>query len=130
MVAGSVAQLLKVITFLIAEKKVNYRRFVQSDGMPNLHTTAMSALAVAVGFEDGFDSLVFTLAMGLLVLVTVDTMNVKNAKSRQAEAIMIILDRLRHKEPGPPDPRRLFSYTPVDLFSGVVVGVALALLIL
>ena len=54
-VAGGCAQLLKVISFLIVEKKVNYRRFVQADGMPNLHAAGFSALTVAAGLGDALN---------------------------------------------------------------------------
>ena len=85
--AGACAQLLKVVSYLIIEKRVNYRRFVQTHGAPNMHATAFSALMVSVGLKDGFDSLPFSIAACLTAIILVDTMNVKNATSRQAEAV-------------------------------------------
>ena len=52
--AGACAQLLKVLSFLIIEKRVNYRRFVQTHGSPNMHSTAFSALTTAIGLHSGF----------------------------------------------------------------------------
>jgi len=126
--AGLIAQTLKGISFLIVERRVNYRRFVQTDGSPNMHSAAMSALTVAVGLKAGFDSLVFTLALCLLAIVMVDTWNVKRAASRHAELIVLILARLRHDEAWARR-RKALSYTPIDVLSGLVLGVAVTLLL-
>jgi acid phosphatase family membrane protein YuiD len=127
--AGIAAQLIKVVSFLIIEKKVNYRRFVQTDGAPNMHISTFSALATAVGLTAGFDSLPFAFAICITSIIVVDTMNVKNATSRQAEAIGLLLARLRRSgHSGVPGNSRN-SYTPVDAFSGVLLGILFALLI-
>jgi acid phosphatase family membrane protein YuiD len=125
--AGACAQLLKALSFLIAERKVNYRRLVQTDGAPNMHATAFSALAVAVGMREGFDSLVFAFAVCLTAIIVVDTMNVKNATSRQAEAVLALMDRLRKKSP--PIGNTHHSYTPMDVFTGLLFGTLFAIII-
>jgi len=129
LLAGGCAQLLKVISSLIVEKRLNYRRFVQSDGMPNLHTAAFSALAVAAGLRDGFDSLPFAFALCILSIIIVDTMNVKNAASRQAEMIVYLLSRVRKDGLTVPRANGL-SYTPLDVFSGVALGVIVSVLVM
>jgi acid phosphatase family membrane protein YuiD len=129
-VAGAGAQLLKVITFLVAERRINYRRLVQAHGAPNMHSAAFAALAVAVGKLDGFGSLTFALAVCLTAVTTVDTMNVKNAASRQAEAVLLIMDRVRQRAPRPDDRTPRLSYSPADVLSGVVLGVIVAMVLL
>jgi hypothetical protein len=126
--AGVFGQMVKVVSFLIMEKRVDYRRFVETDGMPNMHSTTFSALTVAVGITEGFDSVVFGLALCLTAIVLVDTMNVKNARSRQAEAVALLLERLRgHRSKD--GKRRKYSYTPIDVVTGVILGAVFALLL-
>lgn len=125
--AGLVGQTAKVISFLIVEKRINYRRFVQTDGTPNTHTTTFSALAVSVGLTGGFDSVVFALAVCIASIVVVDTLNVRNAASRQAETVEVLVERLRGRRSGRTGSRAGYSYTPLDVFSGVVLGVVFAL---
>jgi len=126
--AGVFGQMVKVVSFLVMEKRVDYRRFVETDGMPNMHSTTFSALTVAVGITEGFDSVVFGLALCLTAIVLVDTMNVKNARSRQAEAVALLLERLRgHRSKG--GKRRKYSYTPIDVVTGVILGAVFALLV-
>jgi hypothetical protein len=125
--AGVFAQIVKVVSFLVMEKRVDYRRFVETDGMPNMHGTTFSALTIAVGLTAGFGSVVFGLVLCLTSIVLVDTMNVKNAQSRQAEAVALLVERLRGRRWAAGE-RRRNSYTPLDVFSGVVLGVVFALL--
>ena len=125
--AGACAQFIKVLSFLILEKRVNYRRFVQTDGAPNMHSAAFSGLAVAVGVSVGFDSLAFALAVCVTAIIMVDTMNVKNATSRHAEAILLIMDRVRKKTPATHERNSGLSYTPLDVFTGMALGVLVAL---
>ena len=125
-IAGACAQFVKVLSFLIIEKKVNYRRFVQTDGAPNMHSTAFAALSVAVGFQEGFQSLSFGFAVCLTSIILVDTLNVKTAASRQAEAVLVLLERVG--KPPPPLVRKGLSYTPMDVFSGTAMGIFLAFL--
>ncbi len=127
--AGACAQSIKVISFLILEKRVNYRRFVQTDGTPNMHSAAFSGLAVAVGVSSGFDSLAFAFAVCLTAIIVVDTMNVKNATSRHAEAILLIMDRIRKKTPTAQERNSSLSYTPMDVFTGMAVGIVVGLLL-
>ncbi|UCG53650.1 MAG: divergent PAP2 family protein [Candidatus Latescibacterota bacterium] len=127
--AGGFAQFVKVISFLIAEKRVNYKRLVQTDGTPNMHSTTFSALAIAVGIKAGFGSLTFAFAVCLAAIILVDTMNVKNATSRQAEAIWLLMERLRKDKPTTTAANTGLSYTPLDVFTGVILGVVFAFLI-
>lgn len=128
--AGAVAQTVKVLSFLVVEKKVNYKRFVQTDGSPNMHSAAMSALALYVGFIDGFGSIVFTLTLCLAIMVMVDTWNVKQAHSQQQEVMLLLIDRWSTKHSSWGRSRKALSFTPVDVLSGAVLGVVVALLLL
>jgi acid phosphatase family membrane protein YuiD len=128
--AGAAAQTVKVLSFLIVEKKVNYRRFVQTDGSPNMYSSAMTALTMYVGFIDGFGSMTFTLSLCLTIMVMVDTWNVKQAHSQQQEVILLLLDRWSAKQPGWARSRKALSYTPVDVLSGSVLGLVITLLVI
>ena len=128
--AAFVAQTVKVLSFLVVEKRVNYRRFVQTDGSPNMYSAAASALTLYVGFLEGFGSVVFTLSFCLTVMVMVDTWNVKAAHWRQQEVILLVLDRWSTKHEGWARSRKALSYTPMDVLSGAALGAVITLLVL
>ena len=128
--AGMTAQAVKVLSFLVVEKRVNYKRFVQTDGSPNMHSATMSALALNVGLLDGFDSVVFTLALCLAIMVMVDTWNVKQAYSKQQEVLLLLIDRWSSRHTAWARSRKALSYTPVDVLSGAALGAVITLLLL
>ncbi len=124
---GLVAQTLKVLSFIILEKRINLRRLVETDGAPNMHSAAFAALTCAVGQELGFGSLEFAVAACFTSLVTVDLWNVKRAASRQALMVDMIMEKL---QPGKRKAaRRPMSYSVVDVLIGTVIGAATALIV-
>jgi acid phosphatase family membrane protein YuiD len=130
--AGAVAQIIKVLSFIFIEKKLNYRRIVQPDGSPNMNMAIMAALGIAVGLKDGFDSAAFVLALCINIIVFVDTLNVKNAASKQGEMIQLLIERLRRKkvENHLKQRENSLSYRPIDIFSGAALGIAFAFIVL
>jgi hypothetical protein len=126
-VAGLVAQAFKLVSFAILEKRVNFRRLVETDGAPNMHSAAFAGLSAAIAQREGLDSLEFALAASLTALVTVDIWNVKHAASRQADVVDLIVQKLRGNQPS--EDRRRLSYTVLDALAGTGLGVALAGLI-
>jgi acid phosphatase family membrane protein YuiD len=130
LLAGTTAQVVKVLSFLVVEKRVNYRRFVQTDGSPNMHSATMSALALFIGIRDGFDSIVFTLTLCLAIMVMVDTWNVKQAHSKQQEVVLMVIDRWGTKHAAWARSRKALSYTPLDVLSGAALGAVISLLLL
>ncbi len=128
LVAGLAAQALKVFSFLLLEKRLNFRRFVEADGTPNMHSAAFSALTLSVGLRDGSGSLVFALALCLTAMVSVDIWNVKRAASRHAELITRILERVRPGHPPSDRARKALSYSPIDVLTGTALGCVIALM--
>lgn len=129
-VAALIAQAIKVVSFMILEKQVNYRRFVQTDGSPNMHSAAFSALTMYVGFLEGFGSIVFTLALCVTAMASVDIWNVKQRAYRHAELIELIIARVsREPHEAIARSRKALSYTPVDVLSGTVLGIVVALIV-
>jgi hypothetical protein len=122
-VAGLTAQAIKVLSFLLLEKRINYRRFVETDGAPNMHSAAFAALAMAVAQRHGVSSLEFAVTGCFAALVTVDMWNVKRAASSQAEMVDLVLQRLRPDAPA--RERRPLSYTVFDVLTGTALGIAL-----
>ena len=125
--AGLSAQAVKVLSFLLLEKRINFRRFAETDGAPNMHSAAFAALTVGVAQNAGTPSLDFAVAACFTALVTVDMWNVKRAASHQAEVVDLLLERIRPQ--GPVPRRRPLSYSVIDVLSGTVLGVALGFII-
>jgi acid phosphatase family membrane protein YuiD len=124
--SGAGAQALKLVSFLWLEKRINFRRLVETDGAPNMHAAAFAGLSAAIAQENGFGSIDFAVAACFTTLVTIDMWNVKRAASHQAEVVDLILVRLRPHHPIAE--RRPLSYNVLDVLTGTVLGMSVALL--
>lgn len=125
-----VAQLLKVIHTIIKSKRIDFSRFVGSGGMPSSHSSFVTALATAVGLEDGFVGSAFAIATVLALVVMYDAAGVRRAAGQQAKILNKIVEEWEQADFEHTDKRlkELLGHTPKEVFVGGLLGIAIALL--
>jgi hypothetical protein len=121
---GFLVQISKVLTFLMREKKINVRRFVETGGMPSSHAASVAALSTCVGLQEGFDSILFGVVTFFSLIVMYDAAGLRRAAGRQAS----LLNRILHEHiqlPGPPHDRlrELLGHTPFEVLVGAIIGI-------
>jgi len=121
---GTLVQMSKVLTYLAREKKINFRRFVETGGMPSSHAASVAALSTCVGLRSGFDSLLFDVTVYFSLIIIYDAAGLRRAAGRQAT----LLNRILHehiKLPGPPHERlrEFLGHTPIEVLVGALIGV-------
>jgi acid phosphatase family membrane protein YuiD len=130
LLCGFLVQLSKVLTFLLREKKINVRRFVETGGMPSSHAASVCALSTCVGLREGIGSVLFHVVLFFSLIVMYDAAGLRRAAGRQAT----LLNRILHEHiqlPGPPHERlrELLGHTPIEVLVGAVIGVLFSLAI-
>ena len=126
---GFLVQLSKVLTFLLREKKINVRRFVETGGMPSSHAASVAALSTSVGLQQGFSSLMFGVTLYFSLVVMYDAAGLRRAAGRQAAILnRLIEEHFKNPEEGAHRLMELLGHTPLEVFVGAVLGVATALL--
>jgi len=127
--AWALAQGMKVLIYYLRNRKINFRLFVGSGGMPSSHSALVSCLATTIGLETGWDSPIFLLAMGMATIIMTDAAGVRRASGQQAKILNEILEdyyssrafqRRKLKE--------FLGHTPVQVFVGAFLGIGIALL--
>ncbi len=127
--AWFVASTLKVIFNYIKEKKVNFKRFVGSGGMPSTHSALVASLATAVGIETGWNSAYTATAIILACIVMYDASGVRLAASRQAATLNKIIDEMfQEGEFHPEHLKELLGHTPIEVIAGATLGVVIAII--
>ena len=122
-----IAQTLKVAVGVYLERRFNFRWLVGSGGMPSSHAALAAGLTTAIGFSHGFDSGLFAMAFAFAVITMFDAQGVRRQSGHQAEALNKILEDL-YAQKGLREERlkELFGHTPVEVFAGAFVGIAVA----
>jgi len=71
------AQVIKVIYYLIVERKVNFYHFFEAGGMPSSHSALTCSLSMIVGLNSGFDSILFAAVAIFSSIVMYDAIKVR-----------------------------------------------------
>ncbi|MBO7685139.1 MAG: divergent PAP2 family protein [Kiritimatiellae bacterium] len=96
--AGGLAQLIKLATVYFRTRKVDAKQLAAAGGMPSAHTSLVTALAVAVGLTDGFNSPEAMITVGLATITMVDAISIRHEAGKHAELLNRIVARLNEQE--------------------------------
>ncbi len=128
-IAWAVAQVSKTVFELIQQRKLILSRLVSSGGMPSSHTALVMGLATATGRVMGVGSATFAIAVVLASIVMYDAAGVRRAVSIQARILNQMIDEAFQGQPfAEKRLRELIGHTPVQVFVGALLGIAIGLL--
>jgi acid phosphatase family membrane protein YuiD len=132
LIACFTAQGLKAIAELLRHGKIDLRFLVSTGGMPSAHSALVGALATAVGLTAGWSSAEFAISCLFAVIVMYDAAGVRQAAGKQARILNQLLDELFQGETKFTEERlkELLGHTPIQVFAGLSLGIAMAVLIL
>ena len=128
------SQTLKVIISIIFTRRIDFRRFVGSGGMPSGHSASMMALSVSVGLNEGWSSALFAVTFSVALVIMYDAAGIRRAAGRQAVALNRIVEHLtagtkeQRKKLVPEDLKELLGHTPLQVMAGAALGITIALL--
>ncbi len=128
--ATVIAQLLKVLLVLLAERRWAFERLLDTGGMPSSHSAAVSALAVSLGVIHGWGSPAFAISCVLGSIVMYDATGIRRAAGRHAEMINDLVKELSHLfDEGfqPQVLKTLLGHTYPQVIVGALLGITTAL---
>ncbi|MCR5632592.1 MAG: divergent PAP2 family protein [Eubacterium sp.] len=133
LVGWATAQILKTIIFLIVNKKLNLERLFGDGGMPSGHSATVSAVALSVGLECGFNSALFAVATIIAIVVMHDAMGVRLETGKQAKYInemTELIEKLSGTELSNEEKLKEFvGHTPFQVVMGGILGIVVAILL-
>ncbi len=126
--AWFVAQALKIPTYYLVEKKLDWKRFFGSGGMPSSHTAFVVSLAIMIGSVEGFNSPIFALSFTLAAIVMYDATGVRRETGKQAVVINEILQKVfvDGRPISDAELKELVGHTHVEVIGGFIVGILTA----
>lgn len=120
-----IAQSIKFSLHLIFDKKIDFRLFTTTGGMPSAHSAFVVGLSTSVGLICGFSSIEFSIAFVNALVVMYDAAGVRRAAGRQAACLNRILDDFYKHEIQEIGGRlkELLGHTPHQVFWGAILGI-------
>ena len=126
------AQILKIFTGFFKTQKFSVKTLLfGSGGMPSSHTASASALCMSCGLSHGFGSVYFAITGLLLMIVMIDAIGVRRETGKQSRALNQIVDELFSDtfENFDLHFKELIGHSPLQVFCGLLTGVASTLLL-
>lgn len=124
------AQVIKFILFTIKNKKVNFKIFSTTGGMPSSHSAGVMALSTIVGILKGFDSCLFATALGFSLIIMYDAAGLRRAAGKTAACLNKMMDDFYHHDMQAAGGKlkELLGHTPLEVFVGAIFGICFAYL--
>lgn len=121
-------QLWKGLAFWLRHRRLNFRRFVQTGGMPSSHSASVAALTTAVALEEGTLSTLFGVTLFFSLIVMYDAAGLRRAAGHQARLLNKIV--AGHEDTALRKQQLIESlgHTPLEVLVGASIGVAAAIL--
>ena len=82
-----IAQLFKIIFNFFSTGEIRFGIMFETGGMPSSHSALITGAASGIGYELGFDSSIFALAVAMALIVMYDASGVRKSAGTQATEI-------------------------------------------
>jgi len=125
-----IAQLIKIFSGVIKEKRFDFRWLISTGGMPSSHSAGVSALATAVGVYEGFNSVVFGITAIFALIIMFDAQGLRRMSGKQAKVLNSLVEDIYVKHEVKYERLwELIGHTPVEVFMGALLGISVALVV-
>ena len=123
------AQVIKFCIFVIKSRKINFKIFTTTGGMPSAHSAGVMGLCTSVGLIGGFSSLYFACALGLALVTMYDAAGIRRAAGKTAACLNRMMeDFYEHNVQAiGPKLKELLGHTPLEVVMGAAFGVVFAI---
>ena len=124
------AQVIKFFLFTIKSRRINFKIFTTTGGMPSSHSAGVMALSTAVGILQGFDSILFASCLGFSLIIMYDAAGLRRAAGKTAASLNRMMEDFYHHDLQSVGGKlkELLGHTPFEVFVGAILGVAYAYL--
>jgi acid phosphatase family membrane protein YuiD len=121
-------QLYKGLVAWVRNGRPNFRRFVETGGMPSSHSAAVSALTTTVALQEGVLSTLFGVTLFFSLIVMYDAAGLRRAAGRQAELLNRIVESHENRALRERRMFELLGHTPLEVLVGALIGIGAAVL--
>ncbi len=127
--SGLIVQLFKFTWSSVRYQRLNFRRLVETGGMPSSHSAGVAALSTFVGMLEGFDSALFAVTVYFSLIVMYDAAGLRRAAGKQAGLLNRLIDSHYAHDKHLVESKllELLGHTPLEVLVGAVWGILFAL---
>ena len=121
-----IAQFFKIIFNFFSTGKIRFGIMFETGGMPSSHSALITGATSGLGFQLGFDSPIFALAIAISLIVMYDASGVRKSAGIQAAELNKLSKILDPKSEV--DLKETLGHTKLEVFVGSLLGPLITLL--
>ena len=114
------AQLCKIIFNFFSTGEIRFGIIFETGGMPSSHSALITGAASGIGYELGFDSSIFALAVAMALIVMYDASGVRKSAGTQATEINKLAKKLDPQSEV--DLKETLGHTKIEVIVGGFLG--------
>ena len=114
------AQFFKIIFNFFSTGKIRFGIMFETGGMPSSHSALITGASSGIGFQLGFDSPMFALAIAISLIVMYDASGVRKSAGMQAAAINNLSKKLDPESKV--DLKETIRHTKFEFIVGSLLG--------
>ena len=114
------AQFFKIIFNFFSTGKIRFGIIFETGGMPSSHSALITGVTSGIGFELGFDSPIFALAIAVSLIVMYDASGVRRSAGIQAREINKLSKKLDSKYDL--DLKETLGHSKLEVIVGSLLG--------
>ena len=126
--AWLIAQGMKVVISLKHDENLSWQDLIASGGMPSSHVALVTAVALVITLNEGWDSAIFGVILTLWGIVVYDSIGVRRATGENTKMISRMLAKLKIGDQQTALHLAL-GHTPFQAFAGFLVGLSWGFLV-
>lgn len=128
--AAFFAQVIKFFLFTLQSRRLNFKIFTTTGGMPSAHSAGVMGLSTMVGILQGYDSYLFAVSLGFSLIIMYDAAGLRRAAGKTAACLNKMMDDFYHHDLQSVGGKlkELLGHTPLEVFVGATFGVFYAYL--
>lgn len=125
-----VASLIKMVIAAFKTREFDFVYLVSTGGMPSSHSATVAGIAFGIGYTEGFDTPIATLAVAFAVITMLDAATVRRAAGEHAKVLNAIVRDIKELKFKPKERfRELLGHTRKEVLWGMAVGIVWATLV-
>ena len=136
LLANVFAQVLKPVVLYLRTQKLDVHQCIACGGFPSSHSSTVTALTVAIGMSEGFDSTLFAITCVFSFIIIYDATNVryyagKNIQlTKQLISDLETLKGLKFSDPIYHEKiKSVLGHKFIEVLGGILLGILVALIL-
>lgn len=130
LLANLIAQLLKILSFYYRSGRWDWKWVYASGGFPSSHSSTVTALSLAIGMQEGFNSALFAVTFIFSLIVMYDACHVRYYSGKNIEVTQQLIKDIRISGMAKLDQplynqkfKSVLGHKTIEVFGGIFVGI-------